>query len=60
MDMKFSSFFSSRHINILLQVKYNGCFAGNLSFFWKYIDKLMPFMRLDMRKMVGVGKNIIF
>jgi hypothetical protein len=40
---------------LVIQIKYKGRFSGNLSFFWKHVCHLIPYMCLCMKKVVGNG-----
>jgi hypothetical protein len=39
----------------ILRVKYSCLFVGHLSPFWSAISKVVPFMRINMKSLVGIS-----
>jgi hypothetical protein len=44
----------------ILRVKYYSLFVGRISPFWSAISKVIPYMRINMKYLVGPGHNILF
>jgi hypothetical protein len=44
----------------VLGVKYYCLFIGHLSPLWSSISKVVPYMRINMKFLVGSGTNILF
>jgi hypothetical protein len=44
----------------ILRVKYSCLFVGCISLFWSVISKAVPYMRINIKSLVGTGNNILF
>jgi hypothetical protein len=45
---------------LIIKIKYKSRTSGHLSFFLKHICRLIPFMRLCIKKVVGNGQDTLF